>query len=250
MVQVISAEIFNLPNTITGHVTYKTTLTRRGVWALTVGIVDPGWTGPVSTTLLNFSDTPYLVMPGDTFLRVSLFKHPPVSEGLCIESPSIPNYTGEIQKIAASFFPKTFLNTDDITRKTLDAVVDWIKHNGVLWLAAAAGILALIQVIAISLQIGLQFWQSSDQTDLQKSLLMMETRINELELKSRNPGINFIAPSEHGSSSRSTSQTGMPNTVPTQADILINTSPISTEPLSTKGSINEPRPQTRPQTPQ
>src|SRR5437870_4781417 len=47
MVQVVSAEVFNLSDQVTGHVTYKTTLTKKGIWALTVGIVDPGWDGPV-----------------------------------------------------------------------------------------------------------------------------------------------------------------------------------------------------------
>jgi deoxycytidine triphosphate deaminase len=55
MVQVVSAEVFSLPPEYTGHVTYKTGLTREGIWALTVGIVDPGWDGPIATTLLNFS---------------------------------------------------------------------------------------------------------------------------------------------------------------------------------------------------
>ena len=54
MVQVVSQEVFSLPRNITGHVTYKTSLTKKGIWALTVGIVDPGWKGPVATTLLNF----------------------------------------------------------------------------------------------------------------------------------------------------------------------------------------------------
>src|SRR5690348_9613144 len=54
MVQVVSTEVFNLSDRVTGHVTYKTTLTKKGIWALTVGIVDPGWDGPVATTLLNF----------------------------------------------------------------------------------------------------------------------------------------------------------------------------------------------------
>jgi deoxycytidine triphosphate deaminase len=79
MVQVVSAEIFNLPETVTGHVTYKTTLTKQGIWALTIGIVDPGWNGPVTTSLLNFSKVPYLLKGGDAFLRVSLFEHPPIA---------------------------------------------------------------------------------------------------------------------------------------------------------------------------
>lgn len=79
MVQVVSAEVFKLPDAVTGHVTYKTALTRRGIWALTVGIVDPGWNGPVTTTLLNFSRIDCAVAPGDAFLRVSFFGHAPAA---------------------------------------------------------------------------------------------------------------------------------------------------------------------------
>ena len=75
MVQVVSAEVFNLSATTTGHVTYKTELTKNVIWALTVGIVDPGWTGPVATTLLNFSRDDHAVALGDTFLRVTFFDH-------------------------------------------------------------------------------------------------------------------------------------------------------------------------------
>src|SRR5690349_9690219 len=78
MVQVVSSEVFDLSNRVTGHVTYKTTLTKKGIWALTVGIVDPGWDGPVATTLLNFSRVDHAIAEGDAFLRVSFFEHDPV----------------------------------------------------------------------------------------------------------------------------------------------------------------------------
>ena len=81
MVQVVSKEAFALPDTITGHVTYKTALTRQGVWALTVGIVDPGWKGPISTTLLNFSNVNHsiareTVFSGSVFLSIILCLNP------------------------------------------------------------------------------------------------------------------------------------------------------------------------------
>src|SRR5262245_58360535 len=77
LVQVVSSEVFSLSDCLTGHVTYKTTMTKKGIWALTVGIVDPGWDGPLATTLLNFSRVDHTIAAGDAFLRVSLFEHDP-----------------------------------------------------------------------------------------------------------------------------------------------------------------------------
>ena len=105
MVQVVSHEVFKLDAEITGHVTYKTSLTSIGIWALTVGIVDPGWDGPISTTLLNFSRNDYVVQAGETFLRVSLLQHEPVPTEKLRRAPPLAEYNRSTQKRAASVFP-------------------------------------------------------------------------------------------------------------------------------------------------
>lgn len=146
MVQVVSAEVFELPADVTGHVTYKTSLTREGIWALTVGIIDPGWKGPVSTTLLNFSRQDHAITPGDTFLRVSFFEHQPVSETSFPKSPEIDDYFIGIQKYAMSKFPPTFLNKEDIAKKAGDTVLSRIRREALVWIGAIAFIFPVVQL--------------------------------------------------------------------------------------------------------
>ncbi|WP_424032180.1 hypothetical protein [Methylocella sp.] len=110
MVQVVSTEVFNLPRTVTGHATYKTELTKNGIWALTVGIVDPGWNGPLATTLLNFSRCDHAVALGDPFLRITLFDHAPVPDENLETGGSVAEYLLGVQKTAKTRFPQTFMN--------------------------------------------------------------------------------------------------------------------------------------------
>jgi deoxycytidine triphosphate deaminase len=145
MVQVVSAEVFSLDADVTGHVTYKTTLTRIGVWALTVGIVDPGWKGPIATSLLNFSQNPYTIQPGDAFLRVSFFEHPAVPADKLRNTPELRNYHKDVQRLASSTFPPTFLNSDEIAKSAGNAVLDRIRKEAIIWIGAIALVFTLIQ---------------------------------------------------------------------------------------------------------
>jgi hypothetical protein len=109
MVQVVSSEVFSLSDRYTGHVTYKTTLTKKGIWALTVGIVDPGWDGPVATTLLNFSGVNYAISDGDPFLRVSLFEHDPVPSNKLRKAPPLDDYVRISGRPLLPYFRPRFL---------------------------------------------------------------------------------------------------------------------------------------------
>ena len=147
MVQVVSAEVFDLPANVTGHVTYKTELTRNGVWALTVGIVDPGWKGPISTTLLNFSRADFALKKGDPFLRVSLFKHDPADLTQLPAKVEPHVYQNDIQAIAMTRFPSTFLNKEEMESRAGDAVLERIRKEGIAWIGAIAIIFTVIQVV-------------------------------------------------------------------------------------------------------
>jgi deoxycytidine triphosphate deaminase len=149
MVQVASAEELTLSDRVTGHVTYKTTLTRRGIWALTVGIVDPGWNGPVATTLLNFSRVDHSIAVGDAFLRVSFFEHAPVPPEKLRKAPSLEAYLTDIQKIAASMFPMTFLNTTQIAEAAGKNVLKRIRIEALAWVAGIAVVFTLLQIVAL-----------------------------------------------------------------------------------------------------
>jgi deoxycytidine triphosphate deaminase len=150
MVQVVSAEVFDLSDSVTGHVTYKTELTKVGVWALTIGIVDPGWNGPVTTTLLNFSQISHAIAPGDAFLRVSLFEHEAVPPGSLVKIDSFEHYMADAQKKALTYFPSRFLQVDAVAQEASGKVIAKFQDNALLWIGAiAAGFTVITIFISI-----------------------------------------------------------------------------------------------------
>jgi hypothetical protein len=146
MVQVVSAEVFNLSDRVTGHATYKTTLTKKGIWALTVGIVDSGWDGPVATTLLNFSRVDHAIAEGDAFLRVSLFEHDPIPAERVRKAPPLDVYLKDIQKTAASSFPTTFLDTEKIAETAGGKVLERVRKEALVWVAGIALLFTVLQL--------------------------------------------------------------------------------------------------------
>lgn len=79
MVWVVSHERFVLPKDLTGLATLRTTWTHSGILALNVGIVDPGWDGPLATAVVNFSNANFEIKKGDAFLRVIFITHLPTN---------------------------------------------------------------------------------------------------------------------------------------------------------------------------
>lgn len=75
VVWVVSQEEFKMPDTVTALATVRTTWAHKGVFALNVGVVDPGWNGPIATALVNFSTEPFTVSKNDPFLRLVFLQH-------------------------------------------------------------------------------------------------------------------------------------------------------------------------------
>ena len=194
MVQVVSAEVFNLSDHHTGHVTYKTTMTRQGIWALTVGIVDPGWKGPISTTLLNFSRVDHCIAEGDPFLRVSFFEHVPVAADKLRKAPSLEDYLKDIQKIAASRFPRTFLDTTKIAEAAGKTVLDRIRVEALGWVV---GIGILFSLVSIILQLGGPSGRPtmSELETLRAKMDLMQDKLGKLEAQRPTAQVTTVPPS-------------------------------------------------------
>lgn len=112
MVFVLSKEHFALPSNVTGVATLRTTFTKDGLLALNVGIVDPLFSGPISTALLNFSDRPVEIHVGQKFFRVLFLEHDDVAGFRPETDESVEHdaYVRELEKKAYTEFPKTYLN--------------------------------------------------------------------------------------------------------------------------------------------
>jgi hypothetical protein len=148
IVQVVSAEVFQLPANVTGHVTYKTTLTHSGIWALTVGIVDPGWSGPVTTTLLNFSKLDHPIHRGDEFLRVSFFEHHEVDQDALMPPVVLEAYMRSQRKAAVSNFPKAFLDQHRVSEEAAKRIFSKFREQAIIWVTFIAIVLGLSQYVA------------------------------------------------------------------------------------------------------
>jgi len=145
MVQVTSKEIFDLPDDITAHVSYKTGLTSEGIWALTVGIVDPGWNGPVSTTLFNFSKVHFPIRRGDVFLRVSFFQHSRTENSTSVTS--LREYSRKVQKTAVTNFGRQFLDADKVAEAAGLVAMKKMRNSALKWIAVIAVVFTILQLL-------------------------------------------------------------------------------------------------------
>jgi len=81
MVRVISAEYLRMPKGVVGYALTKNGLSNVCVLAINIGIIDPGYSGPVSSTLINFGKEPFVITRDTKFLRLTF--HP------CAEDPKM-----------------------------------------------------------------------------------------------------------------------------------------------------------------
>ena len=114
IVWLVSKEKFTLPNNVTGITTLRTTWTRRGLLTLTVGIVDPGYDGYLSTAVINFGKTAFDIEKGEKFFRTAFFLHE-ASKGIK-RSENLDNYRRSVLK-DRHHFSDTFLNIDSLTNE-------------------------------------------------------------------------------------------------------------------------------------
>lgn len=114
IVWVISDEYYSLPSNITGLTTNKTTLTKQGVLALTTGVVDPNYSGPLSTALINFSGANVPIRLGMSFFRTKFFQHESTREPVIIFS--YEQYLNDIINRSQNF-SDTFLTMDSLSKE-------------------------------------------------------------------------------------------------------------------------------------
>ncbi len=129
MVWVVSNERFNLPSNVTGLATLRTTWTHDGILTLNVGIVDPGWNGPLAAAVVNFSSSNFEVRKGETFLRVLFIDHKATDASKVLkETKAYENYI----KGKSARTPSTFLNIKALATEILGEIYGTSGFSGKL----------------------------------------------------------------------------------------------------------------------
>jgi deoxycytidine triphosphate deaminase len=154
--EVISQEIVKLPPEILGYASIKTGLSRQGILALNTGIIDPGYEGPLSATVVNFGDTKFLLNRGEVFLRLTFHRFVPAEHPILPRSWTRDEFLQGRKKEVAAQLSASFLNipalVEEIASKYLGTYIRQL-------LGAAAAVALVVTLLAFSVTLGVSYFQ-------------------------------------------------------------------------------------------
>jgi hypothetical protein len=137
-----------MPDTITAHVLLKNNLCTRGILAINIGVCDPGYEGPISSTLINFGKKKFIVKKGTPFLRVSFHRCPQSSKAKDSHKYNRAGYLETVRQEVDLYSGPKFLNMDDTAVKAAEKVFGRFKNGLIIWASLAAVVLALLAIYA------------------------------------------------------------------------------------------------------
>ena len=177
IIWLVSNESFDLGDSTTGLATLKTQWTHQGVLALNVGIVDPGWNGPLAAAVVNFSSSDFEIEIGKPFLRLLFHDHATIpANDLSPHSVSRPDYVRRVIGYSKSF-STTFLDMNGLSKTVADEVLAMPRWGLILSLVAV-----VVGLLAISIPVGVGIW--TDGSNDKAKIATLETKVAELETKS------------------------------------------------------------------
>lgn len=147
-VKVVSKESMKMPKGITGHALLKNELCRKGVLAINIGVIDPGFEGPLSSILINFGKQDFVVKQGDAFLRISFHRCQESAKADKSSKYTRDKYVSNVKDEVAAYMAPTFLNIDVTAHKAAEKAFASFKQALVVWATVAAVILALLAIYA------------------------------------------------------------------------------------------------------
>lgn len=188
--EVISRERITLPYDITGLAMVKTDLCNRGILALNIGIVGPGYDGYLSTTLLNFSKTDFLLTKDEVFLRLIFHECYESSRKDWPKRVEYDEYVAAKKKNLVSFSEK-FLNLDVLIKEISQPIWSNLRNQALAAIPVLVLSLALVTfLLTVTVNYANRYVWSPD--DVKKQNVKQEilddlatTRQNTLESKIR-----------------------------------------------------------------
>lgn len=185
--EVVSRERIVLPKDVTALAMVKTDLCNKGILALNIGIVGPGYDGYLSTTLLNFSKREFRLTKDEVFLRL-VFQE-------CYISPrekwpaakSHEDYLRD-KKMDVVNFSSKFLNLDEIVKEISKPILGDFRDQALKFVTV---LVLTLSVLTFFLTIGVNFanrivWTEDTKKESIKSEILKElavSREGDLRLK-------------------------------------------------------------------
>lgn len=175
VVWVISKEEVETKDNHTALATLKTAWAHQGVFALNVGVIDPGWHGPIATALVNLSNESFELEKGMPFLRLVFIRH--TATGAATTRKDMATYTEDIRKKSKGF-SKSFLNMHTLLKEIESEIFKLPK-----W--AFYGIWAALIVAVASIFAPIAYTVYSSSQDQQAKVIQLLQRVDDLEAKAK-----------------------------------------------------------------
>lgn len=138
----VSKEIVSLPADICAFASVRTSLCREGVLAINIGLIDPGWHGPISSLLLNFGKSSYRLKESETFLRLTFHTMELPVGGVTSVKVDPGSYTVDIEQKFERRLSETFMDLHKATEKASKQFTDDLRNSIFKWVALGGFILA------------------------------------------------------------------------------------------------------------
>lgn len=136
MAEAISAESVEMPKDVLAYATPKTTVSRDGILAMNVGIVDPGYRGLISTTLINLSKREFILHKETPFLRLSFHQVRTPPEKVKTEWQTDEEYVRKEKNKARLHFSESFLDIPAVVKSVAPELVEKYRNAAFVWFPA------------------------------------------------------------------------------------------------------------------
>jgi deoxycytidine triphosphate deaminase len=140
----VSKEVVKLPPNICAHASVKTSLCRQGVLAINIGIIDPGWEGPISSVMLNFGKESYRLKNGEPFLRLTFHTLDVPANPSLTEPQDRAIYEAQVRQKLDERLAGTFMDFEKAAEKGSQKFAQDVKAALIRWVPIAALALALL----------------------------------------------------------------------------------------------------------
>jgi deoxycytidine triphosphate deaminase/chaperonin cofactor prefoldin len=170
MVYVVFNETVTMPPDLIAFAHVKTALTKRGIMATNIGIIDPTYNGLISTLLINFGKADFVITKDDPALRISFADINAPKTLLKVNGNNLEEnvYVKNVQKDIGNLEEK-FLNLNSVEKEVRDSVIASLIKIGVVFTIGA-------------FLVGLYFQKkNSSEKDLERSIKKYEIELATLE---------------------------------------------------------------------
>lgn len=122
----------------------KTGLSERGLMAINIGIIDPSYSGKISSYIVNFSDDDQLIDEGDNFLRSTFVKLSSESKYTKNITISDSDYLKKSRQHMITGFSDSFLNSEKIIQDFLKESMTKYRNQILGYVSIAGFVLAIL----------------------------------------------------------------------------------------------------------